>query len=336
VVCSLVAVHVGLRVSLYRETDQRLREDLLEIEMTIREFYPNWELIHEELDRKAIGHGQHRMFVQLYAPTRQLEWSSITTPAAFDSDPAPLDDRDFLTIGEFRLGLRTVHTPIVPAYTVVVGTSLAGIDADVRRLTQTMLLVGGAILILSPLGGFWLAARATRPFGAINRTAERLQPHRLEMRLPIRGTGDELDRLSTTINRLLDRLAAYLQQNRLFIANAAHELRTPLTAIQSSLEVALAADRTVEEYTDLLEEITEERPHLPSVRYVCMDPFSRMPVGRPPAKPPTRRRPPATPSTPPAALPFMKQGPISRRPRHPISRSASAQPRSGRLMDRVR
>src|SRR5262249_42147403 len=63
---------------------------------------------------------------------------------------------------------------------------------------------------------------------------------------------------SGTINGFLDRIAEFVRQNREFTANAAHELRSPLTAMQSSLEVALNADRTLSEYKDLLLDMLDE------------------------------------------------------------------------------
>jgi signal transduction histidine kinase len=76
--------------------------------------------------------------------------------------------------------------------------------------------------------------------------------------LSLRHTGDELDQLSETINGLLDRIAAYLEHNRQFTANAAHELRSPLAAIRSAVEVALASQRDPEQYQELLCEIVEQ------------------------------------------------------------------------------
>jgi two-component system, OmpR family, heavy metal sensor histidine kinase CusS len=84
------------------------------------------------------------------------------------------------------------------------------------------------------------------------RTTARLRPGELEARVPVRGTGDELDRLAQTINGLLDRISDYLRQEQDFLANAAHELRTPLAAIRSSVEVALNTDRSQDEYRELL------------------------------------------------------------------------------------
>ncbi|MBA3483503.1 MAG: HAMP domain-containing protein [Pirellulales bacterium] len=92
------------------------------------------------------------------------------------------------------------------------------------------LLAAGAVLLAAPLCGYWLASRAARTIGDIITTASKLRPIRLGERLTIRGSGDELDLLAQTINGLLDRIAAYVDTKRDFLANAAHELRTPLAA----------------------------------------------------------------------------------------------------------
>jgi signal transduction histidine kinase len=141
---------------------------------------------------------------------------------------------------------------------VRVGASLANVDAEMETLTQLMLTAFVVILFVAPLSGYLLAGRATRPLGRIISTAGRLRPSHMEERLPMRGTHDELDQLSLTINRFLDLLRDYLERNREFVANAAHELRSPLAALQSSVEVALNSERTVGEYQDLLGEITDE------------------------------------------------------------------------------
>jgi heavy metal sensor kinase len=83
-------------------------------------------------------------------------------------------------------------------------------------------------------------------------TARRLTAEDLAQRVPRRGSGDELDRLAETLNAMLARLEATFAQMRRFAADAAHELRTPLTALQGSIEVALRAERSPEEYRRVL------------------------------------------------------------------------------------
>src|SRR5262249_45958424 len=85
-----------------------------------------------------------------------------------------------------------------------------------------------------------------------------MKPGNIDERLPLRGSGDELDKLSMTINGLLDRIAVYLSQKRDYLANAAHELRSPLAAIRGLVEVALTSERSTPEYINLLNEIMEE------------------------------------------------------------------------------
>jgi heavy metal sensor kinase len=139
-----------------------------------------------------------------------------------------------------------------------VGASLEFLQADMARIDRLVASAAGAVLLVAPLCGYWLAGRAIRPLAQIIRTTERLRPAKLDERLPLRGTGDELDQLSHTVNRLLDRIGLYLEEKRDFLANAAHELRTPLAAIRSSVEVALSSDRSLEEYGELLNELIDE------------------------------------------------------------------------------
>ncbi|OXM46373.1 sensor histidine kinase [Amycolatopsis alba] len=91
----------------------------------------------------------------------------------------------------------------------------------------------------------WLAAgRALRPVEAIRRELAEVSGSRLDRRVPVPPSRDEVARLATTTNATLDRLQqAYDQQER-FVADASHELRSPLASLRAGLEVALThADR---------------------------------------------------------------------------------------------
>jgi len=140
--------------------------------------------------------------------------------------------------------------------------STTTIDRSVGDLLRFLIPIGGGFLLLTPAAGYWLALRATRPIADILETAGRLQPTRLGDRLPTRDTGDELDRLSSTINRLLDEVAGYVDRQQQFVADAAHELRGPLAAIQNSLEVAGNRARSPEAYQTTIEDVLGETRHL--------------------------------------------------------------------------
>ena len=81
VVGTLLGVREALRLTLRHETDQILREDALEIILGIEQFYPDMAEVYKEMDRKAAGHVQRGMFLQLMDATGATLWSSPNTPS---------------------------------------------------------------------------------------------------------------------------------------------------------------------------------------------------------------------------------------------------------------
>ncbi|MFN0054746.1 MAG: sensor histidine kinase, partial [Planctomycetales bacterium] len=259
VLVTLWGVRVGLRFILWQEADKQLVEDAHEVAQTYVQLYTSREKLYEELNTKAMTHSHRQLHIRIFDAGHKLLWTSQV-----NAPPVPFSTEYFasgltpVTAGQYRLVHVQTDGPDVPPAIIRVGASFAPIEDDLALITRLLLIVGGVALLVAPLGGFWLAGRATRPIAQIIDTTKRLHPDNLGERLPVRGTRDELDRLSTTINGFLDRIADYLQQNREFTANAAHELRSPLAAIQNSLEVALNSDRDVNEYKDTLTDLLDE------------------------------------------------------------------------------
>jgi signal transduction histidine kinase len=84
-----------------------------------------------------------------------------------------------------------------------------------------------------------MSGRALSPIHRITETAATIDARSLSRRLTLRGSGDELDRLSSTINHMLDRIAASYDRIAQFTADASHELRTPVALIRSNAELLL-------------------------------------------------------------------------------------------------
>jgi heavy metal sensor kinase len=259
VLATLFGLREGLRWTLMRELDTLLSEDVQEVRLTLERFYPDSEQVAEELGRKARSHRERGWYARVFRADGSVLLASTGAPEVPVPPLQAVPTHPF-TVANHRLVQRTVHLsgPDKTELVVRVGSGLDEIDEDVLRLTEMILVAAAVIVVVAPLSGYWLAGRATRPLHTILRTTARLRPDRLVERLPLRGTGDELDRLSATINGMLDRLADHLARQRDFVANAAHELRSPLAAMRTSLEVALEHDRSPEEYRELLADVVEE------------------------------------------------------------------------------
>ena len=93
-----------------------------------------------------------------------------------------------------------------------------------------------AILVVAAVGGYLLMSRPLRPVVVLTEQAERVGRKEMGERLPVIRTGDELERLSLALNRMIERLETALAHNHRFSADASHELRTPLTVIRGELE----------------------------------------------------------------------------------------------------
>jgi len=92
----------------------------------------------------------------------------------------------------------------------------------------------------------------------LTRTARSIGGNNLGSRLEKLYTGDELQRLSDTLNEMLDRIETAFQRISQFTADASHELRTPISLMRTEAEVALRRARNVELYREALEHILRE------------------------------------------------------------------------------
>ena len=259
IILVLSGVRFSMRLAMGHEADSQLREDAEEVRQVIDGLYPEQDQIFDELRIKTATHKHRDLFIQVHDRQGELIWKSSETPqieipSPTQGGPYVVQHAGYWLVTHFRM----TGGSQVPGWTVVIGATLRSVENELQQLTRTIMLVGTLAFLLTPLGGYWLAGRATRPLTEIMDTTARLHPSNLHERLPLRGTRDELDRLSATINGFLDRIAGFLTRNREFTAHAAHELRSPLAAIQSSIEVALTTDREIEQYKEMLADILDE------------------------------------------------------------------------------
>jgi heavy metal sensor kinase len=147
---------------------------------------------------------------------------------------------------------------------ILVGRSTAVVKDVLGTYLNIMGYSALAMVILAGFGGFFLSHRALKPVDKITRAAIEIGEKNLKHRIAVKSE-DELGRLGSTLNQMIDRLEGAFDRQRQFTADASHELRTPLAVIQAESTLSLTSERSSEDYRKSLENISQETTHMSSI-----------------------------------------------------------------------
>jgi signal transduction histidine kinase len=168
--------------------------------------------------------------------------------------------RSIVTAGGTRY--RVHAEPLGNGLTLVTTQSLAEADRSVDRVLVLLLAGGGVAILITAVGGWWLARRALRPVDRMTAQADRIGAESLDRRLEVPRTRDEVAHLARTLNAMLDRVDRGLEDKRRLIADASHELRGPLAVMAAELDVSLAEPGLPSDARAVLESSREEVAHM--------------------------------------------------------------------------
>jgi signal transduction histidine kinase len=158
----------------------------------------------------------------------------------------------------------TEHRALVRVFQLPGGFRLlVGRDLEERERLHDIVLAAGrwslaAIIVLGLAGGFFVTRRVLKRVDAMTDTTRTIMDGDLTGRLPIAGTGDELDRLAGNLNAMLERIEALMRGLKEVSDNIAHDLKTPLTRLRNRCEEALRLAEDESQYRGALETTIEE------------------------------------------------------------------------------
>jgi heavy metal sensor kinase len=232
------AMWLGVQRSLYHAIDGTLLERAAGIERFIDDHKTRLDV--DEVKEEFRAHGE---LFQVFDGDGRL----VHRGAALAGTVAPLapDGADrfenVLVAGEpLRFASHAIDVG-GRSFTIQVAAPLRDLQQGLREAAWVLLPMFPIMLALAAAGGYWLARRALAPVDAITQTARSLSADNLSARLSVPRTRDEIERLSTTLNEMLERLEAAFRRVSRFTADASHELRTPLAVMRTTAEVALRA-----------------------------------------------------------------------------------------------
>ena len=144
---------------------------------------------------------------------------------------------------------------------------LVGRDLEERERLYAIISNAGRwssalVIVLGLAGGFFVSRRVLNRIDAMTETAHTIMAGDLAGRLPVAGTGDELDRLADNVNAMLERIEALMRGLKEVSDNIAHDLKTPLTRLRNRCEQALRGAKGEADYRTALESTIAESDEL--------------------------------------------------------------------------
>lgn len=155
--------------------------------------------------------------------------------------------------------VRILYDFIAPSVILQLGQTREHYTRFIEAYRRIFIATMAFLILLSALIGWFMARRALSGVETVTRTARKIADGAaLEKRVPVKPTGDEVDQLAVTFNRMLDRIEALVAGIKEMSDNIAHDLKSPVTRIRGLAEVTLTTDRSAEGYENLAAGTIEE------------------------------------------------------------------------------
>lgn len=186
---------------------------------------------------------------------KESHFDPLTVPVLRAPVNQDFEREEHLPGGELLIYSRPFTERTGQHFLIEVGAPYEQVEVVLYGLLLALALGLPLTVIAAVGGGYMLMKKALNPIDSITHAAEQITSRNLSQRLPVARTGDELERLSAALNRMIARLEESFQYIRRFTADASHELRTPLTVLRGELEAATQKPQITQSWPELGETI---------------------------------------------------------------------------------
>jgi len=225
-----------------------------------------------------------KFFILTSADGRELAssdltaWKNLKRDRALSglTDDTPLFET--VTIPGDHHKTRIVQASILPGVILRIGQTLKAEEHFMKNFRHIFASVFITAILISVIIGWLMARSALSGVEEVTETVRKISDGAIDSRVPVRGSGDEIDRLATTFNNMLDRIQMLVSGMKEINDNIAHDLRSPITIIRGLSEVTLAGSDSLNEYRDVMAGTVEECDRLLAMINTMLD-ISEMNAG---------------------------------------------------------
>ena len=215
--------------------DRRLTMDAQELFRDVRHFQRDPTSNRSAFDEIFVPLSLRNRIVEVTGPQGQTLYRSPSLRESLASDGIKEIHTRKITGRSIRMGEFNQN-----GLTLRVGADLREINQIGRDILFGMLAAIPTVLILIIIGGRWVAGKALAPVEDIRQAAAQITAQRLDQRLPVPPTGDEIAGLIEVLNAAFERLQRSFEQSIRFSADASHHLKTPIAVLRAGIEEILS------------------------------------------------------------------------------------------------
>jgi heavy metal sensor kinase len=267
--CAFLAFYLLATSIAHGRTDKYLLGEIPEYSSLLA--LKGFETVKTALDLESESEGRDKIFFRIVSGNgEELFSSNMSSWGNLGIGRAALQrlrngaDQVFetVTIPEHRYKIRILYGIIGPGKILQIGMSLKG---NQRLLEILQRIFSGTMAVLTVLGaivGWFMARRALVGVEEVTRTAMNISKGAFKQRVSTKDKGDEINRLATAFNVMLNRIAELVAGIKEISDNIAHDLRSPITRIRGIAELTLTTSKSMDEYKDMAANTIEECDHL--------------------------------------------------------------------------
>jgi len=197
---------------------------------------------------------------QVYSSTNVAYWEDIGISRAAVQGLLQGDSPVFgtIVIPNRKDEVRILYAMLSPTVILQVGQAMESYSRFLDAFNGIFIGTMSFLILIAAGVGWFMARRAVSGVEAVTRTARKISGGTLAERVPVKGSGDEIDRLAITFNEMVDRIQTLLAEIKEMSDNIAHDLRSPISRIRGDAEVTLSTGTSLTEYESMAASTVEE------------------------------------------------------------------------------